>query len=324
MKNMFSMFSFNYCRAVLVIIGLLLFTGGVSIAQNNVEYKSKYTEGVALLVTAGDYKIRFAERMSWTFRDITYKGKKVNATTGAQQPVLHEIKTPEGVDKFLGTGHRKEQIELIEVIVLDKKNKVIGTYPVQEGLNITKGDSYIIHKKSKFFSEVGGLYYIHDAKITVSSDGIKEDYHFKATADDYSNVDFMYAFMHIFPKTTTHWIVGDDSKVIEQGEFLSDKSFTLKKDFRFCLIYNPKEQLGISMVYPRVYEGFRMKNAFWNREHDNKHYLQIVPKKVKGEEFSYSATLKAFDVESLENFKELGKDIVEKAIKKKIEFTGLN
>ncbi|MFD1631276.1 hypothetical protein [Pseudopedobacter beijingensis] len=290
-------------------------------AQNMVEYKPKFTEGVALLVTAGDYKIRFAERMSWTFRDITYKGKKVNATSGAQQSVLHEIKTPEGVDKFLGTGHRKEKIESIEVIVLDKKKKVIGVYPVQEGMKITEGDSYIIHKKSKFISEIGGLYYLHDSKITVSNNGVMQDYKFQAVSDDYSNVDFMYVFMHIFPKSTTNWIVGDNKKVIEKGEFLSDKSFTLKKDFQFCLINNPTEQIGIAIIYPEVYEGIGMKNSFWNREYDNKHYLRIAPKKIKGEEFSYSALIKVFETGEERTLFELeGKKIVEKEIGNKINF----
>lgn len=310
---------FNSKRFSVFIV--LLSIASISFAQNGVEYKPKFTEGIALLVSVGDYKIRFAERLSWTFRDITYKGKKVNATTGAQQPVLNEFKTPEGVDKFLGTGHRKEQIDLIEVIVLNKKSKVIGTYEVKEGLKIEEGESYIIHKKSRFFSEVGGLYYLHDSKITVSPSGIKQDYSFKAVADDYSNVNFMYAFMHVFPKSTINWIVGDDKKVIERGEFLSDKSFTLKKDFRFCLINNPKEQIGIAIIYPEVYEGVGMRNSFWNREYDNKHYLRIEPKKTKGEEFFYSAIIKAFDTNGDNNVFELeGKKLVEKEIKSKIDF----
>lgn len=319
MQNKGSVFSFSYYTCVATLITLLL-VGSIAKAQNQIEYKAKYTEGVALLVTAGDYKIRFAERMSWTFRDITYKGKKVNATTGAQQPVLHEIKTPEGVDKFLGTGHRKEQIELMEVMVLNKKNKVIATYPVQEGLNITEGESYIVHKKSKFFSEIGGLYYIHDSKITVSNNGIKEEYQFEATADDYSNVDFMYVFMHMFPKTTTNWLVGDDSKVFEKGVFLSDKSFTLNKDFRFCLINNPTEKIGVAVIYPEVYKGFRKCNTFWNRAYDNKHYLQIEPKKNKGDKFSYTAVLRAFEVENGVDFEALGEKVVEKEIGKNIAF----
>ncbi len=300
---------------------ILLLVASVSFAQNGVEYKPKFTEGVALIVTAGDYKIRFAERMSWTFRDITYKGKKVNATTGAQQPVLNEFKTDQGVDKFLGTGHRKEQIQSFEVIVLDRKKKVIATHPVKEGLNITEGDSYIVHKKSNFYSEFGGLYYQHESKITVSNEGIHQDYSFVATADDYSNVNFMYVFMHIFPKSTTNWLVGDNQKVIERGEFLSDKSFTLKKDFRFCLVHNPTEQLGVAIIYPEVYVGSGMKNSFWNREYDNKHYLRIEPKKVKGEKFSYSALIKAYNTNGDINiFESEGKRIITKEIGKEIEF----
>lgn len=301
--------------SIIAIVLVTLFTSKLVHAQNGAEYKPQYTEGIALLVTAGDYKIRFAERMSWTFRDITYKGKKVNATSGAQQPVLNELKVPDGVDRFLGTGHRKEQIELIEVIVLDKNNQVTGTYEVKEGLKITAGESYIVHKKSRFFSEVGGLYYLHDSKITVSPSGIKEDYSFKAEADDYSNVSFMYVFMHIFPKTTTKWLAGgNDGGIIEEGEFIADNSFTLQKDFRFCLIYNPTEQLGISLVYPETYVGVGMKNAFWNRPNDNKHYLRIDPKRTKGDEFTYSAMLRVFEVQNENDFKTEGLQLVKNDI----------
>lgn len=302
----------NICKAVadrrvsLIVLSMLLFQQ-ILFAQNGAEYKAKYTEGVALLVTAGDYKIRFAERMSWTFRNITYKGKNITATSGAQQPVLNELKVPEGMDRFLGTGHRKEQIESMEIIVLDSKNKVIGTHEVKEGLNITEGESYIVHKRSKFYSEVGGLYYLHDAKITVSPAGIKQDYSFEVVADDYANVSFMYVFMHIFPKQTTHWLAGDDhGGTIEEGEFVADNSFTLKKDFRFCLVYNPEENLGVVLIYPKTYQGVGMKNAFWNRDRDNKHYLRIDPKRTKGDVFSYSALLKVYEAHDKDSFKTEG------------------
>lgn len=307
-------------RKVVGVFTFVIYTtvANVSVAQNSVEYKTTYTGGPALQVSAGDYSMIFSEGKSWTFREISYKGKAVMSPTGAHQAVLREKETPKGVDTFLGTGHRREQIESMEVIVFDQQGEVIHTFPVEPDLKLNEGDSYVVYKKSKFHSEVGGLYYLHEAKITIGKDGIRQDFSFKAVADDYSNVDFMYAFMHMFPKTATSWLAGDDQEIIDQGEFLADRSFTLNKDIRYLLVYDPQQKMGVAVIYPEVYQGYRKKNTFWNRERDSKHYLQVEPKKAKGEEFSYSASLKVYDAEDVPTFRTKGKEIVEKETGKKM------
>lgn len=311
MSNAMQYFSIHHVVCVVTFMMSTL-AANLSLAQNNVEYKANYTGGPALQVTAGDYTMVFSERKSWTFREIIFKDIAVTSPNGAHQAVLREKQTPQGMDRFLGTGHRREQIESMEVIVLDPTGKVINTFPVAPGLKLNEGDSYVIHKKSKFHSEVGGLYYLHDAKITISRAGIKQDFSFKAVADDYSNVDFMYAFMHMFPKTATSWLAGDDREIIDQGEFLSDRSFTLNKDIRYLLVHDPQQKTGVAVIYPEVYPGYKKKNTFWNRERDSKHYLQVEPKKVKGEEFSYSALFKVYEAEDAVAFRAKGKEIVNK------------
>lgn len=304
-----------------LMICILLLGQHIIYAQNSVEYKegSKAT-GPTVSITAGDYSIGFFGRKSWTFGDVTYQGKSILVSKGAHQPVLHEREVPQGVDKFLGTGHRPEQIDQLELIVLDKTGKAIGAYPIESDLVVKEGESYILHKKSKFLSEVGGLYYLHDSQITISPDGIKEDYAFEAVADDYKNVDFIYAFMHMFPKTATKWAAGDDDKVIERGEFIADNSFTLNRDFRFCLVYNPEDRMGTALIYPTIYKGFRKSNTFWNRPRDNKHYLQVEPITKKGARFFYSAQLRAYQVADEKNFELEGKKLVEKEIGREIIF----
>lgn len=259
-----------------------------------------------LLISVGDYEVEFNEKYSWTFREITYNKKKIISPTGAHQPVLKEHKVPVGIDNFLGTGHRPEQIDLVEILVLDQAGNVLETHPVDSSLDLKGSNTYIVRKKSKFQSEFGGLYYLHESKITISITGVKQEYSFEAVGSDYTNLDFMYAFMHCFEKTFSNWAVGDNSGVTEQGKFSSDGSFTLRKDIRFCLVHDPDQQVGISILYPEIYKGRGIKNAFWNRPRDNKHYLMVEPAKTKGEKFTYFAEIKAFDVQHEDDFVEKG------------------
>src|SRR5690606_32154335 len=156
-----------------------------------------------------------------------------------------ENKVPSGTDSFLGTGHRPEKVELIEILVLDSTGNILETHPINNKLNLTGGHAYIFRKKSKFASEFGGLYYLHESKIKISENGVREDYFFEAVAEDYTNVQFMYAFMHCFGKSVKSWVVGDHLDLAQQGEFSSDNSFTLRKDIRFCLLYDPEQNMGI-------------------------------------------------------------------------------
>lgn len=297
------------------IVFSLFFSVSSSILAQTSSVKYSINSGVPnVLVSVGDYEVRFAKNHSWTYREITYNDKKIITPTGAHQPVLKEQKVPAGTDSFLGTGHRQEKIELVEIQVIDNAGNVQETHSVDDNLDLTGNNTYIFRKKSKFESEVGGLYYLHESKITISENGVKEDYFFEAAADDYTNIHFMYAFMHCFGKTVNNWVVGDNSGITQQGEFLSDNSFTLRKDIRFCLLHDPKQHVGISIIYPVIYKGTGIRNAFWNRPRDNKHYLMVEPAKTKGEKFSYYAEIKVFNANNQEDFLEKGKAIINKEI----------
>lgn len=115
-------------------------------AQNKASFSVTYKEGPAVVITVGDYKVIFSEKTSWTYRDAFYKEKKLFIPFGFQQPVIKEKNTPPGEDTFLGTGHRKETIEEINVIVIDKKNRKTA-YEVKQGLELTDAKSFIFKKK---------------------------------------------------------------------------------------------------------------------------------------------------------------------------------
>lgn len=235
----------------------------------------------------------FQEKPSWTFRDVYFDGRKWQQASGWLQPVLREANVPKTIkDAFLGTGHRREQVDEVRINIYEA-----GQKPKQLGINEVldlkgKAQQISITKKSRFISEAGGFFYYHQSEVTVTAEGQREKYTFKAASGDLDKVQFMYAFMHIWPKTATQWIVGDDEgRVIEEGWFTSDNSFTCNKAFRWALIYEPKEGLGTVYVYPEMSPG---KNKFWNRTYDRKLYLTVSPPKKEGEEVTYSVSLEAY------------------------------
>jgi len=284
-----------------------------SAGYGNAYYSNDAQKGPLVSVSAGGYELLFSEKTSWTFIQIKYNDRVCMPATGFYQPVLFETGLPGGKADFLGTGHNPEVIDSIELTAV-RKGKQLRAEPINDELSIQGADEYIFHKNSRFISAAHGTYYHHEAKITVNSAGINEQYSFKTGDGGMSNVSYMYVFMHIFPNTTKYWITGNDFKETDRGTFLDDNSFSLRKDFRWALIYDPVENTGIAAWYPRIYEGRRgFKNSFWNRNYDNKLYLQIEPKRVKGEEFSYSMSVKAFDA-SESKWESAGKSIIETAL----------
>lgn len=79
-------------------------------------FDGKHAEGPSLIVGTGDYRMRFCEKQSWTMRELFYRGKAVLVPSGFMQPVLNE-KVPAGTDPFLGTGHRREAIDSVRLLV---------------------------------------------------------------------------------------------------------------------------------------------------------------------------------------------------------------
>lgn len=256
------------------------------VSEEPVTLGTAYVAEGDLFVHAGDYEVKFVENVAWTFRDVHYRGKSLLVPVGWQQSVLR-IQAPKGEEPWIGTGHGGEVVEKIQVRVGDK------SYDVQDGLSVA-GDTFVVHKESWL-----GPYW-HVSDVTVSPDGLAEDFRYEVKKDT-SNVIFMYVFMHCFTNDTQEWIakLSDGEEV--RGTFLDDNSFTLKKDIRWAAVYAPKTSLGAVYVFPEAYASFDGQgNMFWNRPHDNKLYLKIAPKRLIGETFAYSCRLRAFDAPETE------------------------
>lgn len=213
---------------------------------------------------------------------------------GFLQSVLFERSVPQGVDAYLGSGHRPEKVESIEIDVFNNDKK-IGTYPVNEDLRIDRGNIFIVRKKSKFISEYLGPLLDHSCEITVSPDGLDEIFSFTVTGAGIEKIENMYPIMHIFPVTTKFWKAADATQKYS-GTFLDDNSWSLMKDIRYAFIYDPHFETGTVYVYPEIYKGYSLRNGFWNRKMDNKLYYMIDPRIYKpGQSFSFSVSLRFFE-----------------------------
>jgi len=233
-----------------------------------------------LYVETGDYAAKFVRDCAWTLRDVNFKGAKLLVPVGWQQSVLN-VKVASGEDPWIGTGHGREVIESVQLIADG------DAQDVAPGLS-AQGTAFAVHKQSWLGP------YFHTSKVTVSPDGIREDFHF-AVKKDTSRVNFIYVFMHCFTNDTRTWIAGLGNGEEVSGVFKDDASFSLHKDIRWAMVYAPATGIGAVYAYPEVYPSMEGKgNMFWNRKGDNKLYLKVDPKRVIGEEFAYSVRLKAF------------------------------
>jgi hypothetical protein len=287
---------------------LVLVTNLPALPTSTARFVKDHPEGPSLVLTLGSWRMRFAEKTSWTFRETLWEGAPVFVPSGFMQPVLNEARVPKGADPFLGTGHRREAIDSVELEILDggRTNRLA----VAEGLSIDRGEAFTVVKRSRFVSEFSGPLYGHVSRVTLDARGVSESYRFTALSPACSNVNYFYLFMHIFTNTTRDWAVGDDrGELTDRGVFGDDMSFSLRKDIRFALVLDPERRLGLALVYPETYVGRPgFKNSFWNRSYDNKLYLQIDPKRLPGERFGGEILTRVFAVDP-KDFEARGRDL---------------
>jgi len=233
-------------------------------------------KGGILTITENAYQLSFIKKSSWTIQEMYFGGKLLLSPTGAFGTVANLKETG-----WHGTGHGNETVEKVSLEVDGKSHEL------EDGLDVN-GNKFVLFKQS-----VIGPYRQFDT-ITFDGARIVEDFHYEIISDD-SEVNFMYAFMHCFTNKTDQWMaqLGDDS--VEEGKFLDDNSFTLKKDIRWAAVYDSSETMGLVYVYPEVYRGKApFNNSFWNRPRDNKLYLRPELPKGIGQKFNFKVTLQAF------------------------------
>jgi hypothetical protein len=244
-----------------------------------------------LTITENAYQLSFIKKSSWTIQQMFFDGKLLLSPTGAFGTVAN-LK----VTGWHGTGHGNETVEKASLDVDGEK------YDLEDGLDL-RGSKFILFKQS-----VIGPYRQFDT-ITFDGTRIVEDFHYEIMDDD-SDVNFIYAFMHCFTNKTDQWMaqLGDGS--VEEGKFLDDNSFTLKKDIRWAAVYDSPESIGLVYVYPEVYKGYPpFNNSFWNRPRDNKLYLRPALPKGIGQKFHFKVTLQAFSA-TPENWRKNAKSLI--------------
>lgn len=239
-------------------------------------YSPSFTIGGIPVFTKHSYQLSFIKKSSWTIQEMYFDGKLLLSPTGAFGTVAN-LKG----SGWHGTGHGHETVEKATLTVDGKMHELT------DGLNV-QGHKFVLFKQS-----VIGPYHQFD---TIAFDGarIVEDFHYKIISDE-SDVNFIYAFMHCFTNKTDQWMAQLGDGTIDEGKFLDDNSFTLKKDIRWAAVYDSSETMGLVYVYPEVYKGKApFNNSFWNRPRDNKLYLRPELPKGIGQKFNFKVTLHAF------------------------------
>lgn len=269
---------------------------GVAKAEDTSATGRAWVEKGFLHVNVGDYKVKFWQKAAWTICAADYQQHPLLVHTGAYQSVLKVRGEDGGKSKWIGTGHGGEKIHSIALEVDD------NSYELNPELS-AQGSVFTVVKRSTLGP------YLHTTRVTVSSEGIKEDFEYEMQGEPV-DIALMYAFMHCFTNETQAWVVGAKDGQEIAGEFTDDNSFSLKQDIRWAMVYAPSSQVGLVYAYPQVYEGTTpLRNAFWNRPSDNKLYLAVMPSQQANAKFGYSVQLRAFSA-SEQEWQTTGQDIL--------------
>ncbi|MFA9478759.1 hypothetical protein ACERK3_10670 [Phycisphaerales bacterium AB-hyl4] len=242
-----------------------------------------------LHVAIGEYEARFAKASAWTLAAVSYRGEELLNETGAYQSVLNvevEKTGDERPDPWIGTGHGKEVVVSLSLEV-DGEPYALSEH--ETGPWERSGRSFTLVKES----DLGP--YRHTARVELNENGLSEDMHFEFQGPEMS-INFMYVFMHCFGKQLEQWYVERADGQRQHGTFLSDNSFSLRRDIRWAAMYAPELKMGVVYAYPEAYAGDPPdRNFFWNRPHHSKLYLRVMPPQGEGVSFSYRVRLSGFE-----------------------------
>lgn len=259
-----------------------------------------------LNVAVGDYQVRFVKRAAWTLGAMSYRGHELLTETGAFQSVLNvqvEATGDQRPDPWIGTGHGKERIVSLSLVVDDQVH-ALGEEMVES--EAWTGRRFTLVK----VSDLGP--FRHTARVTLDESGLHEDLHFDFQGPAMP-VNFLYVFMHCFSKSLEQWRTGMPDGQEQHGVFLSDNSFSLAQDIRWAALFAPELGVGVAYAYPQAYAGLPpFRNSFWNRPRDNKLYLRVLPPQERGVSFGYQVRLQGFAAAAE------GWDVTARSVAKKI------
>lgn len=269
------------------LIPVLILTGLLSsgpVVAGSAFFKDGY-----LHIESGEYKVGFVQQANFTLHQASWRGIPFLIPQGWYQTVIYDGNAGAGTDPFIGSGHTKENVISIEV---ETGGKRCGVKELIESGTVLEGSVFTVCRETKL-----GPFFHYSSKVTVSAEGIREEFSYR-TEGDTSGLQYMYVFMHCFSKEMLYWMCGTGDGNTVRGQFVSDRSFSFRKDMLWSALYDPVNQIGVLYTYPELYEGLAgHKNKFWNRPRDNKLYFTVNAKRPVGETFSYTVSLRAFGAE---------------------------
>lgn len=235
-------------------------------------------------VSAGDYSITIAKAPAFTIRSLSYKRNPVLIPRGWMQPVLNVV--GQGEAQWIGTGHGGEVVTSLE---LTQDGVALPLSATQH--NYVGGKSAVMRLVR---TSIMGPY-SHRSVLELSAEGLRQSYHFEVIGDC-SEVNFLYAFMLIFPKEAERYrLVMADGEVVEGTLPASDRHKRLEGHASISSLSMLFTKSGIVATFVPQ-EAYHTRNNDGNffvaRQRDNKFYCRVVPPKNMGATFEYHMTLR--------------------------------
>ncbi len=255
-----------------------------------------------ITLIAGDYHLVVERGPAWTLRGLTYQGKDVLVPLGWMQPVLN-VKTDDGKDDFIGTGHGGEEVLSLE---LSCKGLPVRLKTEQSEYRAKDGASLVLTKRST----IGP--YAHRSVLELSPSGLTQGYEFEVTGDT-TAVNYLYSFMLIFPKVMNAY-----REELQGGEFITGDlpeappkvSYLPGHEKVVSLSLLSSDGFATSCVFGEPLAARNRKGLlFAVRTQDNKYYCQVNPPLKLGENSAYHLKMRCAAA-TRETFIDVAKNLV--------------
>jgi len=253
--------------------------GSAPVEQRAITVPSEFS------LIAGEYRITVQEKPAWTLRSLSYRQKPVLIDNGWMQPVLNVQEN--GKSDFIGTGHGREVVSSLELV---SDERPVTLHPNRSEYHAAPGATMRLTKRSV----IGP--YAHRSVLELTPMGLNQYYEFEVVGGT-SNVNWLYAFMLIFPNTADHYRVMRADGAATTGTLPGSPKiqYSLHQDkVTEVSMYDSANGLVSTFVLAAAYATRNGKGAFFaDRPKDNKFYLQLMPPLKRGEKASYRAAISA-------------------------------
>lgn len=234
-----------------------------------------------LAVSNREFTVIFNQNWAWTLSSIMFKGKKINTATGATGTVIHWINPETGKLDWAGTGHGRETVEAVDLIVDGITNRlVVGGKNVYDQTKKINGQKISLVKQSV----IGPI--SHEARFDLPATGnyyiVTQRYHFNESVDA-GRFEGGYTFMQMMPRTMNEWLALADNGSMQTGRIdvaaidADEKSKITSIQWgsiKALVCYSLEWRTGIAYAYAKEYPG---KNNIHQRPRkDIKYYGSLM------------------------------------------------